>query len=438
MIQVRTSHTRVVLTSLLVVIAFLLIAQHNSARAAIQDCTPVPPVSLSDVELNWIRLQIPVPGVTTTCYESSSENPGSFKAVYYIQDVASYIAGLYKFIAGAIGIIATLMVFYAGLRWLTAGGNRSRVQDAKETLFSALAAVVLAFGSYLLLYTINPRLVNLRVPTLTPVIGISQQTGNTCVMQKVCFSGTAVGTSCENDADCPGAGAGACDFIVDLGDDAQQGQAVCGKSYVYKTLPDGQSIVTATSCVGSFCDGEQFGTEVCASEKQSSPTPQVGAECIAPRDRCNAITDDFASESACPAMSINVRDPINAPDQVLGAGKCRWMDASWVDLNEPDDRCTWYPALWCGEGYERVGCGECVTANVSCPDVDEITYEGEFAGITGESPAKCVSTEGEAVYAADQTGDGQNLKGICCHKVGLPMTAENLKCVSNSNPPPNL
>lgn len=80
-----------------------------------------------------------------------------------------YIAALYRFFAGVIGVIAAFMVLYGGFKWITAGGNASRVQDAKDNIYSAIIAIVLTLGSYLLLYVINPQLVT--IVDLTSLIG---------------------------------------------------------------------------------------------------------------------------------------------------------------------------------------------------------------------------------------------------------------------------
>ncbi len=91
--------------------------------------------------------------------------------------LGEYIAALYAFIVGAVGILATVMVFYGGLKWLTAAGNRGQVQDAKETISSALIGVVLAFSAYLLLLTISPKLVRFSSLQLQPIQGIQQTFG---------------------------------------------------------------------------------------------------------------------------------------------------------------------------------------------------------------------------------------------------------------------
>ncbi len=87
--------------------------------------------------------------------------------------IGEYVAALYAFVVGAIGIIAALMVLYGGLKWLTAAGNLSRVQDAKEQISSAIIGVVLAFCAYILLLTISPKLVKFRSLELTPVAPIA-------------------------------------------------------------------------------------------------------------------------------------------------------------------------------------------------------------------------------------------------------------------------
>ncbi len=76
--------------------------------------------------------------------------------------LGEWVSAVYMFLAGAMAIIATMMVMWGGIQWLTASGNAAHVNDAKETIYSAILALLLTFGSYLLLRTINPRLVEVR------------------------------------------------------------------------------------------------------------------------------------------------------------------------------------------------------------------------------------------------------------------------------------
>ncbi len=72
----------------------------------------------------------------------------------------SLIAGVFL----AVGVIA-----WAGLRYALAAGNPSGQSDARDQILQALLGLILLFGAYLILYTINPNLVNLSLPTLSSV-----------------------------------------------------------------------------------------------------------------------------------------------------------------------------------------------------------------------------------------------------------------------------
>ncbi|HNP75440.1 MAG TPA: pilin [bacterium] len=79
---------------------------------------------------------------------------------------ADYIIMWYNFIIGAIGILATVMIMYGGLKWLTSRGNSAVISNAKEKIFSALIGLVLVFLSYTILYLVNPNLVVIKTPNI--------------------------------------------------------------------------------------------------------------------------------------------------------------------------------------------------------------------------------------------------------------------------------
>ncbi|HPW39651.1 MAG TPA: pilin [bacterium] len=80
--------------------------------------------------------------------------------------LADYIVMWYNFIIGAIGILATVMIMYGGLKWLTSRGNSAAIGDAKEKIFSALIGLVLVFLSYTILYLVNPNLTVIKTPNI--------------------------------------------------------------------------------------------------------------------------------------------------------------------------------------------------------------------------------------------------------------------------------
>lgn len=80
-----------------------------------------------------------------------------------------YIAAFYTYFLGAVGIIAVVMIMYGGFRWITAAGNPGRIGAAKETIQSAVIGLILALTSRLILQTINPDLVSLRIGPLEAI-----------------------------------------------------------------------------------------------------------------------------------------------------------------------------------------------------------------------------------------------------------------------------
>jgi hypothetical protein len=59
-----------------------------------------------------------------------------------------------------VGILAAIVLMFGGVLWLTAGGNPNRIENAKAWIGGSLTGLILALLSYLILYTLNPSLVN--------------------------------------------------------------------------------------------------------------------------------------------------------------------------------------------------------------------------------------------------------------------------------------
>jgi len=54
------------------------------------------------------------------------------------------------------GILAFVMIVYAGFQYLVSGGNTAQQKDAQERIMNAIIGIVLLFAFYIILYTINP------------------------------------------------------------------------------------------------------------------------------------------------------------------------------------------------------------------------------------------------------------------------------------------
>ena len=76
--------------------------------------------------------------------------------------IGKYIKSIYMYATGIVGILATVVLMFGGISWIAAGGNAQRVDNAKSWITAALTGLFLAMGSYMILNTINPKLIELQ------------------------------------------------------------------------------------------------------------------------------------------------------------------------------------------------------------------------------------------------------------------------------------
>jgi len=76
--------------------------------------------------------------------------------------LGEYIRAIYKYAIGIVGILAAVVLMFGGVLWLTAGGSAERVGEAKSWIGASLTGLILALCSYMILATINPKLVEFK------------------------------------------------------------------------------------------------------------------------------------------------------------------------------------------------------------------------------------------------------------------------------------
>lgn len=100
-------------------------------------------------------------------YTPLEKIPGASTATTFPQ----YIQGIYKFGIWTVGIAALFMLSVGGFIYMTSGGNTATLSRAKSYIADALIGLVLALLAYLILFTINPDLVNLSLSKFNDVGG---------------------------------------------------------------------------------------------------------------------------------------------------------------------------------------------------------------------------------------------------------------------------
>ena len=86
--------------------------------------------------------------------------------------IASMIKGFYNYGIGIAGILAAIMLMAGGIIWLTSAGSSERVSQAKNLLSGSIIGLVILFGSWIMLRTINPALVDFRIQDVKPIDNI--------------------------------------------------------------------------------------------------------------------------------------------------------------------------------------------------------------------------------------------------------------------------
>ena len=79
---------------------------------------------------------------------------------------AGVIANVYQFALLIGGLLAFGAIVYGAIRYTLAAGNPSGQSEGREWIQQAIIGLILLLGAYLVLYTINPGLVNLELPKL--------------------------------------------------------------------------------------------------------------------------------------------------------------------------------------------------------------------------------------------------------------------------------
>lgn len=136
------------------------------------------------------QLQIPLSTLDKPGFNTSELVDGSA--------LGKYIGAIYKWLAGAIGILSLIVFAWAGLMWLTARGDDGQVKKAQKLLTDSLAGLVLILGSYVILNTLNPNLVKLNALNIKP-IGTIDFEMDTAIPTRAYLAG---GMACRDPIEC--------------------------------------------------------------------------------------------------------------------------------------------------------------------------------------------------------------------------------------------
>lgn len=113
-----------------------------------------------------------------------------------------YINSIYRYGISLIVVLATAGVVYGGIRYMTSAGNEEAVTSGKGAVIAALSGLAIALLSHMILRTIDPRLVELRlsVPEIIQP-DADCESDSECGEDQRCVRGECL-NGCQNDSDC--------------------------------------------------------------------------------------------------------------------------------------------------------------------------------------------------------------------------------------------
>lgn len=85
-------------------------------------------------------------------YDSATTTADYADPALRAYNIAEYIGVMISVILGLLGIIFLVLTIYAGLLWMTAGGNGDQVKKAQQILGNAVIGLILTLSSYAITY----------------------------------------------------------------------------------------------------------------------------------------------------------------------------------------------------------------------------------------------------------------------------------------------
>lgn len=96
-------------------------------------------------------LNVPIPGLTFAAPTKKGDN-------IVVNFLSTYINAIYKLLIGASIAIAIVMLMIGGFQYSFGAVSTAQIEAAKERIRNAVVGLVLLFGTFILLYTVNPQL----------------------------------------------------------------------------------------------------------------------------------------------------------------------------------------------------------------------------------------------------------------------------------------
>lgn len=243
--------------------------------------------------------------------------PGLFEGAQKMDNnlMANYVRAMFVYFVWVVGIVATVMVVYGGIKWVGAAGNPGQIKDARDIIDSAVIGVIIALTSIVLLNIINPKLTSLNITGINPIVKIPFIFENGCITNLSCPEGLVVAdcSQCSN-----GTMASGCNVYTRL--DAPTG---CGGNTTMYGLCCRKE--DNSQCIGlSVTTGEQTNYGKCA---ESTFVVKISYSACSDATACGVIKDTGKNQKC-----IGVTCP--GPNQLCDPRSLRGTQVPCIDPSQ--------------------------------------------------------------------------------------------------------
>ena len=126
------------------------------------------------------NLQVSIPGVKELAEKYPVKCSGETgNTNCEIPWIAIYIYAIYNYMLAIGGMLAVVTIMIGGVIWLVSAGNASRISTAKSWIVGSLTGLLILLTSYVLLYQINPEMVDgvyIDLKIIDPILAETEMT----------------------------------------------------------------------------------------------------------------------------------------------------------------------------------------------------------------------------------------------------------------------
>ena len=220
-----------------------------------------------------------------------------------VESFPDYITKIIPFILGLAAVLAVVEIVIGGIEYAVTEAIDAKA-DAKDRIRQAILGLLLALASWLILYTINPELINLKLNI--PGLPSAQQGGDSHANQFPCPAGQN-NTFCDAGQECIFEAPPINQYVCKTGTGTTQPSpsVVPPPSSAGPACPPGQN---STSCnVGFQCilNLNNNPTYICANPLGSGPNSIPKSYCLVSTDFCKpyggcAVANLSSRGGSCP------------------------------------------------------------------------------------------------------------------------------------------